>query len=90
MSDTIFGSGLRKNILIFTITLIGMSFVFQLIKMQILENKTYVAKSNNNSIKKIAIQAQRGIFFDRNFKVMVSNKPTYTIQIVPALYNKVN
>ena len=90
MSDRIFGSSLRKNILVAIISILGISFIFQLIKMQILESHTYVEKSNDNSIKKIEKQAPRGIFFDRNSKVLVSNKPSYTIQIIPALYDTNN
>ncbi|MCB0752963.1 MAG: penicillin-binding protein 2, partial [Ignavibacteriae bacterium] len=87
MSDTIFASKLRRNILITFITFIGIGFIFQLIKMQIIENAEYTLRSDSNSIKKNPQQAPRGIFFDRNLDVLVSNKPTYTLQITPALYD---
>lgn len=85
-----FGSNLRKNIIVTIITIIGISFIVQLIKMQIIENESYITKSDNNSVKKIVQEAPRGIFFDRNFSVLVSNKPSYTLQIMPAIYDKDN
>jgi len=87
MSDKIFGSNLRKNIIIIIVAFIGISFIGQLIKMQIIEHNSYVVKSDNNSVKKIVQKAPRGIFFDRNYKVLVSNKPSYTLQIIPAIYD---
>jgi len=90
MSDRIFGSALRKNIIITILSLVGIVFFSQLIKMQILEHNSYVEKSDNNSVKKIIQPAPRGIFFDRNFQVMVSNKPSYTLQITPAIFDTSN
>ncbi len=87
MGDVIFGSNLRKNIIIFFIVVIGIVFFGELVKMQIIENKSYSTKSENNSIKKIVQKAPRGIFFDRNYKILVSNKPSYTMQIIPAIYD---
>lgn len=90
MSDKLLGSNLRKNILLTVVGIIGIGFSSQLIKMQVIEHKTYVQKSDNNSVKKVIQQAPRGIFFDRNQQVLVSNKPSYTLQILPAIYNTHN
>ena len=87
MSDTLFGSKLRSNILLAVLAFIGIGFILQLIKMQIIEHEEYTLKSNSNSIKGIVQQGPRGIFFDRNLDVLVSNKPTYTLQITPATYD---
>lgn len=90
MSDRIFGSELRKNIMITILGVVGIVFFSQLIKMQIIEHESYVEKSDNNSVKKIVQPAPRGILFDRNFQVMVSNKPSYTLQITPAIFDTSN
>jgi penicillin-binding protein 2 len=90
MKHKSFGSSLRKNIFITVVAIVGIGFTFQLIKMQILEHKSYVRKSDNNSVKKIMQQAPRGIFFDRNYQVLVSNKPSYTLQVIPAIYDTSN
>jgi penicillin-binding protein 2 len=90
MKHKSFGSSLRKNIFITVVAIVGIGFTFQLIKMQILEHNSYVRKSDNNSVKKVMQQAPRGIFFDRNYQVLVSNKPSYTLQVIPAIYDTSN
>ena len=90
MSIMDFGSNLRKNIIVTIVAIVGISFIVQLIKMQIIENKSYIEKSDNNSVKKIVQDAPRGIFFDRNYSVLVSNKPSYSLQIIPAIYDTSN
>lgn len=86
MTETFFGSVVRQRIILFVI--IGFSFVvsINLFKMQILENPTYEKKSEENSIKKIVRYAPRGVFYDRNGEVLVSNKPSFTLQITPSQY----
>jgi penicillin-binding protein 2 len=87
MIEKIFDFRLRKNILTAVIGIVGIVYSFQLIKMQILDFTAYSTQSDNNSIKKKPIQAPRGIFFDRNLDVLVSNKPTYNLEITPAIYD---
>lgn len=88
MNDNFFGSQLRKKI--FLVAIIGFIslLAFQLFQMQILNNPVYQAKSKENSIKEIPQTAARGVFYDRNFDIVVSNKPSFTLQIIPAHYNK--
>lgn len=55
--------------------------------MQILSGEAYEEKSANNSIKGIEQTPLRGVFYDRNLKVMVDNIPAYTLRITPADYD---
>lgn len=90
MSDKVFASNIRKNIIIALISIIGIGFIGQLIKMQIIEYSSFVEKAANNSIKKIVKKAPRGILFDRNHQILVSNKPFYSLEITPAVYDTSN
>lgn len=74
---------LRKNIILFIIVGFFALLVFQLYQMQILENNVYESKSEENSIKKNVINPPRGIFFDRNFNILVSNEPSFSLEITP-------
>ena len=87
MNDSNLGSGIRRRIL--SIIVIGFTVlvIFQLFKMQLLENFVYQEKSIENSVKKTMIPAPRGVFYDRNFKVLVSNKPAFTIELLPSEYD---
>jgi len=60
----------------------------QLFNMQILQQPTYSEKSDENSVKPIYQLAPRGIFYDRNHKVLVGNKPSFTLRITPSTYDK--
>lgn len=60
---------------------------FRLFQMQILERQSYEEKSADNSIKAIEQMPFRGVFYDRNLKVMVDNIPAYTLRITPADYD---
>lgn len=87
MSDTGFASAARKSILYFiligTFALIG----FRLFQMQILQQESYQEKSADNSIKAIEQIPLRGVFYDRNMEIVVSNIPAYTLRITPANYD---
>jgi len=56
--------------------------------MQILQYTSYDEKSANNSIKSIEQIPLRGIFYDRNMNVIVSNIPAYTVRITPSEYDR--
>ncbi len=87
MNDNLFGSIVRRRILSIIIIAFTALTVFQLFKMQLLDNYSYQEKSLENSVKKVSIPAPRGVFYDRNFNVIVSNKPAFTISILPSEYN---
>jgi penicillin-binding protein 2 len=70
----------------FIVALFGL-LSFRLFQMQILNSQSYEEKSANNSIKSIEQTPFRGVFYDRNLKVMVDNIPAYTLRITPSEYN---
>ena len=56
--------------------------------MQILQKGYYELKSKRNSVKKIEKIPVRGLFLDRNKKLLVNNLPSYTIFITKEGYDK--
>ncbi|PKL88753.1 MAG: penicillin-binding protein 2 [Ignavibacteriae bacterium HGW-Ignavibacteriae-2] len=87
MDDNSFGAGIRKDILFYSIIIIFGLFSFRLFKMQILDNKIYQDQSEDNSIKAVTLRPPRGVLYDRNFQYLVSNKPAFTIDIVPSEFD---
>ncbi len=87
MNDTSFGSIFRKRI--FGTVIFGFIAVsiLQLFNMQILEHPIYSEKSDENSVKPIYQMAPRGVFYDRNHKILVGNKPSFTLRITPSQYD---
>ncbi len=88
MNDTIFGPVFRKRIIFLIIVGFFAACVLQLFNMQIIEHPIYSEKSNENSVKPIHQMAPRGIFYDRYRQVLVGNKPSFTLRITPAEYDK--
>lgn len=82
-----FGSLKRKTIIFAVIITTMVILAGRLFQMQILHRIDYDKKSTDNSIKSIELQPLRGVFYDRNYKVLVSNVPAYTIRITPAYYD---
>ncbi|MFA8343746.1 MAG: penicillin-binding protein 2 [Rhodothermaceae bacterium] len=84
----IFGSLARRRIIFMVMLGFGILVVFQLFNMQIFQHMAYDEKSQTNSVKGIEQDPPRGIFYDRNHKVLVSNKPTFSLEITPSMYDK--
>ena len=82
-----FGS-LKRRTIIYTVIIATMLILTgRLFQMQILNQIEYDKKSTDNSIKSLELQPLRGVFYDRNYKVLVSNNPAYTLRITPAYYD---
>jgi len=82
-----FGSLKRKTIIYFVIVTSVIILTGRLFQMQILHRVDYEIKSSDNSIKSLELEPLRGVFYDRNYKVLVSNIPAYTLRITPAYYD---
>ena len=90
MNDNIFGSNIRRTILVSVILIFTTGVLIQLFKMQILSKSVYQEKSNDNSIKEVIIKAPRGFLFDRDLNYLVGNKPSYSVSITPSEYDESN
>lgn len=88
MSSENFASGSRKGIIFAVIFVVLGMMVSRLMYIQILHHEEYDRKSAGNSIKGIEQFPLRGVFYDRNMEVIVSNTPAYTMRILPADYNR--
>jgi penicillin-binding protein 2 len=82
-----FASIQRTTIISVVIIVASALLGFRLFQMQILNQTSYQDKSTDNSIKSVELTPLRGIFYDRNFKLLVNNVPAYTLRITPADYN---
>lgn len=90
MGESFFGSLFRRRMFLSAILIYFFFVFFQLFRMQILDYKNFRDKADENSIKKITIDSPRGIFFDRNSEILLSNKSQFTLRITPAYYDKSN
>jgi penicillin-binding protein 2 len=59
----------------------------RLFYLQVIEQNFLKEVSSQNSIRKIPIDAPRGLMFDRNGVVVVDNQPLYTLQVTPSEFD---
>src|SRR5262245_3957695 len=73
---------LRLNVLqwgaVAVFTVLAMSFWF----LQVVQHAKYEEMAENNHQRTLALRAPRGVLFDRNGKVLVENRHSFTISIV--------
>ncbi len=68
-------------------TIIVLTFValtVQVWQLQIVEGEKYRLKADRNRFRLVEIDAPRGVIYDRNNNILVQNKPSFTVGIVPA------
>lgn len=73
---------MRKYLLFFLVLLVGLIYIGRLLYLQVF-NPSFAIISERNAVKSEYIYPQRGIIYDRNGKLMVSNQPIYDIMVVP-------
>jgi len=78
---------IRQKIFIAGIAVMFILFLGRLVQLQILYQDVYGKKSEENSIRPVAQEPIRGYIFDRNGKLIVDNRPSYSLTITPAEFH---
>lgn len=66
--------------------MVGVVFLFLVIRLwhlQILNVDDYHAMSENNRLRFVPVAASRGAIMDRTGKVLVSNRPSFSLAVIP-------
>jgi len=74
----------RERIGIVSIILIFLFLSGGLVKLQLIEHSELVKQSENNLLRVVPIVPRRGTIYDREGRVIVDNRPSYTVSVVPA------
>ncbi len=78
-------AGKRVRFLAALISVVLCFYLFYLFDLQVVNGSTYKARAKQIAQRIVAIPAQRGEIFDRNYdKPLVTNKPSFAIDIIPA------
>ena len=73
----------RVIVLSFVVGVVFLFLVIRLWHLQILNVDDYRAKSENNRLRFVPIAASRGAIMDRAGKVLVSNRPSFSLAVIP-------
>lgn len=76
-------SNYRLDILGILIVLVFVALVSRLGYLQVVQGKYYGQKADSNRIRLAPIMAPRGMFYDRNGMPLVSNRPGFTVSLLP-------
>jgi len=74
-------------LVVFALFIVGMLF-FRVTYLQIFRGSYYKAQAEENRIRKIFVDAPRGIIYDRNHKILASNIPQFDLVMIPGLVSK--
>lgn len=80
-------TSLQRQILTALIAAVFVLYGFRLLYLQVIISDDLDMQSARNSIKKIEKTPLRGVFYDRNMKLLVENIPAYTVRILPSEYD---
>ncbi|RKD33203.1 penicillin-binding protein 2 [Thermohalobacter berrensis] len=72
----------RYNILVFSLLIIFIVIVFRLATLTVVKGEMYRELSDTKRVKQIPITAPRGEIRDRYGRVLATNKPSFTVQII--------
>jgi len=79
----------RKYLIITFIVLVGLALIIRLFIIQVVE-ETYRLSADNNVLRYVTQYPARGLIYDRNGKLMVSNQAAYDLMVVPAQTGKMD
>lgn len=82
-----FGSVERRNLYYLIIVGIFFLYALRLFYMQIINQELFDERASSNSIKKSQLTPLRGVFYDRNMKLVVENIPAYSVSVTPVKYD---
>lgn len=80
-------SGLEKwrfKVIYILLAIVFAIYIIRLFSLQIINGKAYLEQSEENRIKNVSVQTQRGNLYDRNGFVLAQNTAAYNIAVTPA------
>lgn len=76
------GNNNRSIVIILIFTLISILFIIRLFVLQVVD-PSYKFSAASNTQRKITEYPARGLVYDRNHRLLISNQPVYDLMIVP-------
>jgi len=76
---------LEKNRFIHSVFTIGIFLILliRFVQLQLYDWDRYFRESETNRIREVIIEPPRGLIFDRDGEVLVDNRPSYSVSVVP-------
>ena len=75
--------GIRIGVLLLVTLSLFAVLAFRLWFLQILSGDQYVATAANNRVREVAVEAPRGVIYDRNGRILVENRAGLSVGLLP-------
>jgi len=72
----------RYNVIALVLIVLMIALISRLFQLQVVQSEYYSDLSENKRIRKIEVEAPRGLFLDRYGREIAGNRPGYVIEIV--------
>ena len=80
----------KRRLLFVAVCLMSLLYLGRLVQLQMIYGEEYGKKSEENSIRTIPREPVRGYIYDRTGKLVVDNRPAFTVTIMPFEFDKRN
>jgi len=81
----------RKSAMLYRVVgLIFLLFIARLYQLQLIYKDEYGKKSEENSLRVIPKEPVRGYIYDRSMRLVVDNRPAFTVTVMPFEYDRRN
>ncbi|MCZ6776275.1 MAG: penicillin-binding protein 2 [Ignavibacteria bacterium] len=80
----------KRRVMYLVIVIVFLFFMGRLYQLQLIYQDEYGKKSEANSIRTIPTEPVRGYMYDRNGRLVVDNRPSFTVTVMPFEFNVQN
>ena len=78
----------RKQFFYVFVLLVALVYLFRLVQLQVVYEDEYGKRSEENSLRAVVLNPLRGYIYDRNGLLIVDNRPSYTVSVTPAEFDR--
>jgi penicillin-binding protein 2 len=78
----------RRKTFYFIITAVAAVFVLRLFQLQLFSREQYGKKSEENSVRPVVREPIRGRMFDRNKRLIVDSRASYSVTVTPSEFKE--
>lgn len=83
-------SSKRRNVFYLLSFVVFIVLTGRLVQLQLINPERFDKESERNSVKTIITTPARGLIFDRNYKLIVDNKPSYSVTVTKNEFDTTN
>ncbi|MCH7495084.1 MAG: hypothetical protein IH825_03185, partial [Candidatus Marinimicrobia bacterium] len=73
----------RKNVAYLTIVIAIGILLWSFYDLQVKSYESYLARSERNRVRQVTVEPPRGLIYDRNGILLVENRPSYAVSVIP-------